>query len=128
MLNKNWNRLTAFVLTMMVMFFSSGSAPTTPELSIPITSNPTHSVIQSDELLPSLEDFIAAISDQDTTGIRGIYVQDVMALRVAQQPLNDLGYVSNVEGVTTLFRQALLVNTIGLLAHNYAAGRYFSRT
>lgn len=49
-----------------------------------------------------------------------------MALRVVQQPLNDPGYVSGTEGVTTLFRQALLVNTIGLLAHNYAAGKYFS--
>jgi hypothetical protein len=54
-----------------------------------------------------------------------VYVPGLFALPVVQQPANDPGYVSTVAEVLTDFKDVKSAGNIGLLAHNYLAGRYF---
>jgi hypothetical protein len=59
--------------------------------------------------------------------LRGVYVPDVLALPVTQQPSANAGYVSSKEGEMTQFGMAAQYGNIGLLAHNHLSGRLFSR-
>lgn len=74
----------------------------------------------------SLADFTSAVSSS-SSAIKGLYVNNLMALRVVQQPDGDDGYVSAIAGVATQFRSASQNGNIGMLAHNFAAGSYFSQ-
>jgi hypothetical protein len=73
----------------------------------------------------SLEDFKRGVSGGNAGDIRGLYVQDVLALRVVKQPDGKPEYVSSVEGIVTQFGMAAGKGVTGLLAHNYASGRHF---
>jgi hypothetical protein len=99
--------------------------------NIPVTSdsNPADSENGSTATKSSivaLSDFTATIKDGKSI-IRGVYVPEVMAFRVIQQPKSQNGYVSAIKGVVTQFGMASDYGTIGLLAHNYAAGSDFSK-
>jgi len=54
-----------------------------------------------------------------------LYLDEEVALSIADQPNNNIGYVSNIPGVITRFRQAEKQGSIGLIAHNYLAGEKF---
>ncbi|MHC1783354.1 MAG: hypothetical protein AB9891_11485 [Anaerolineaceae bacterium] len=73
----------------------------------------------------SLEDFNRILGDGDAQTIRGVYVQDIMALRVVQQPANEPEFVSTIQGTVTHFGMASSNGITGLLAHNFAAGELF---
>jgi len=75
--------------------------------------------------LVSIDQFIANISDGQGESVRGVYTDSVFALNVIQQPSNDAGYVSPANETVTQFSLAKKYDTIGLLAHNTAAGQYF---
>jgi hypothetical protein len=55
-----------------------------------------------------------------------VYVPNVLALPVVQQPAGDAGYVSNQDDEATQFAMASQYGNIGLLAHNYLSGKLFS--
>jgi hypothetical protein len=76
--------------------------------------------------LPALEAFIETVKDGDAAALRGVYVPNVMAFAVEQQPTGYPGYVSNADGVVTQFSIASEVGNVGLLAHNTHAGASFS--
>jgi hypothetical protein len=76
--------------------------------------------------LPSLSTFIETIKDGNAGTLRGIYISNVMALAIVQQPAGNPGYVSTAEAVATQFSIAAEVGNIGLLAHNTRAGSFFS--
>ena len=73
----------------------------------------------------TISQFVNTVSDGQSESIKGVYVTDVFALKVIQQPSNNAGYVSTDEDVATQFNMAKKYDTIGLLAHNNAAGQYF---
>lgn len=77
--------------------------------------------------LPTLDSFIETVKDGSISTLRGVYVQGVMAYPVLQQPANNAGYVSSLNGRLTQFKLASTYGTIGLLAHNYLAGASFSQ-
>lgn len=77
--------------------------------------------------LPSLSNFIESVKDGSVNTLRGIYVANVMAFPVVQQPSGNPGYVSSTGSVTTQFKMASELGNIGLLAHNYLAGAVFSQ-
>lgn len=77
--------------------------------------------------LPSFADFSQSVQNGDATALRGVYVPNVMALPIVQQPSNNAGYVSNKDGEATQFRMASQFGNIGLLAHNHLAGKSFSQ-
>lgn len=57
----------------------------------------------------------------------GLFVPDVMAFPVVQQPKNNPAYVAPADGVLTHFGLAAGYGSTGLLAHNTAAGAQFSK-
>jgi hypothetical protein len=76
--------------------------------------------------LPNLNSFIETVTDGNASALRGVYVSNVMALSIVQQPTGYPGYVSTEESVVTQFGIATEVGNIGLLAHNTHAGSFFS--
>jgi hypothetical protein len=77
--------------------------------------------------LPTLDRFIESVKDGSVSALRGVYVQGVMAYPIIQQPANNAGYVSSLNGRLTQFKMASTYGTVGLLAHNYLAGASFSQ-
>jgi hypothetical protein len=76
--------------------------------------------------LPELNTFIETVTDGNASVLRGVYVPNVMALSIVQQPVGYPGYVSTEESVATQFSIATEVGNVGLLAHNTHAGSFFS--
>jgi len=75
--------------------------------------------------LPNLNTFINTVKDGNASTLRGVYVPNVMALAVEQQPAGYPGYVSTADSIVTQFSIAAEVGNIGLLAHNTHAGVFF---
>lgn len=73
----------------------------------------------------SLEDFAASMNKGDSSKLVGVFVNNVMAVKVVQQSSDS--YVSTASGTVTQFGQANQYGSIGLLAHNYLSGGNFSR-
>ena len=77
--------------------------------------------------VPTFTDFSKTVQNGDKNVLRGVYVANVLALPVVQQPSGNAGYVSNTDGETTQFRMATQFGNVGLLAHNHLSGRDFSQ-
>jgi len=77
--------------------------------------------------LPSFAEFSKSVQNGDANTLRGVYVSNVMALPIVQQPYGSAGYVSNNDGEVTQFRMASQYGNIGLLAHNHLSGEEFSQ-
>ena len=96
---------------------------------IPVSGYPMNyflASVKDQSTISSLNDFVETIKDGNRNEIRGIYAQDIFALKVVQQPNNNPNFVSTNEGETTQFSLAQKYNTLGFLAHNFASGRFFS--
>lgn len=81
---------------------------------------------EASSIVPGLEAFVETVKDGNASALRGIYVPNVMAFGIEQQPAGYPGYVSNADGVVTQFSIASEVGNVGLLAHNTHAGASFS--
>ena len=81
----------------------------------------------SDPNLPTFTDFSKTVQNGKAMDLRGVYVSDVLALPVVQQPSNNAGYVSSTDGEATQFRMASQYGNIGLLAHNHLSGKLFAQ-
>jgi len=77
--------------------------------------------------LPDFTDFSQTVQNGKADVLRGVYVSNVLALPVVQQPSGNAGYVSNNNGEVTQFAMASQFGNVGLLAHNYLAGESFSQ-
>jgi hypothetical protein len=73
-----------------------------------------------------LDAFVALLKNGQAGQVVGVYVPDVLALRVAQQPADNLAYVKATLGYATQFKLAAQNGAIGLLAHNDLSGALFS--
>ncbi len=76
--------------------------------------------------LPDLASFSKSVSNGQTGVLRGVYVQDVLAYPIVQQPSYNASFVSNTDGVVTEFTPATQTGNVGLLAHNTLAGKAFA--
>ena len=76
--------------------------------------------------LPDFANFVQAVQNGHQNVLRGVYVPNVLALPVIQQPVGNPGYVSQKDDEVTQFSMASEVGNIGLLAHNQLAGKSFS--
>ena len=70
-----------------------------------------------------LEVFAASVTDGSASVLRGVYVPDVLALRVVQQTASY--QVNLTEGVATQFGMASGYGVTGLLADNIASGTLY---
>ncbi len=78
------------------------------------------------DTFPSLTAFIETVKDGNASVLRGVYVQNVMAFPIVQQPARDDIFVSADPSVVTQFNLVKRTGNVGLLAHNYLAGKSFS--
>jgi hypothetical protein len=76
---------------------------------------------------PNLSTFITNVKNGNADTLRGVYVPNVMAFAIEQQPSGYAGYVSTEDSVVTQFSIATQMGNVGLLAHNTHAGAYFSK-
>ncbi|HKG54524.1 MAG TPA: hypothetical protein VKB04_09710 [Anaerolineales bacterium] len=77
--------------------------------------------------LPTFSDFSKTVQNGDVSVLRGVYVPDVLALPIVQQPAGNAGYVSTEDGKLTQFGMASQFGNVGLLAHNHLSGKSFSQ-
>lgn len=77
--------------------------------------------------LPNFFEFSRTVQNGEAGILRGVYVPDVLALPIVQQPAGNAGYVSAEDGTITQFAMAAQFGNIGLLAHNHLSGKFFSQ-
>jgi hypothetical protein len=75
--------------------------------------------------LPDPQSFIASLYNGQSDVIRGVFIEDILALPVVQQPENNINYVSDRLGGLTQFQMAAEFGVTGLLAHNNLSGKDF---
>ena len=111
------NQVTRFVLSLSLLLFTMTS----------LLLNPVPALAMSNyAVLPTFTNFSKAVENGQANVLRGVYVSNVLALPIVQQPLQNAGYVSSEDGVATQFRMASQFGNLGLLAHNHLAGKSFS--
>jgi hypothetical protein len=76
--------------------------------------------------LPELSTFLQTVSNGEANQLRGVFVPGIMAVQVVEQGENGAGYISREEETLTRFGMADAFGTVGLLAHNHLAGKYFA--
>jgi hypothetical protein len=77
--------------------------------------------------LPTFSDFAKSVQDGQKGVLRGVYVENVLAFPIVQQPTDSDGYVSSHDGEITQFNIVAKYGNVGLLAHNHLAGKVFSQ-
>ena len=86
----------------------------------------TTPIVKAGNILPDFTDFAQPVENGDVNILSGVYVPNILALSVIQQPSGNAGYVSNKDDEATQFGMASKFGSVGLLAHNYLSGRFFS--
>jgi hypothetical protein len=87
---------------------------------------PTHAqAYGADSYLSKLETFIKSVRGKEAGTLRGVYIPNVLAYPIVQQPEGDSGFVSEQSATVTQFAMAKRTGNIGLLAHNTLAGKSF---
>jgi hypothetical protein len=81
--------------------------------------------ITFEKFTSQLRSFISQVNTGQEDLITGIFVSDVLAVNVVQQPTSNPGYISTADSTVTEFSMARDYGTIGMLAHNYLAGDLF---
>jgi hypothetical protein len=92
-----------------------------------LNPDPTQAIGNPDRTLPSFDDFSRSVQNRQPGVLRGVYVPEVLALPVVQQPQDRPYHVSSRNGEVTQFALASQYGNIGLLAHNTLSGRFFSK-
>jgi hypothetical protein len=104
-------KLNLLVFAFTAFFLTPGLAPT---------------VGYSKSVTPNFPTLYNPIQNGEADVLRGVYVPNVMALPVVQQPSDHPYYVSNHDGEATQFSIASQYGNIGLLAHSHLSGKSFS--
>ncbi|MBV6450501.1 MAG: hypothetical protein MHPDNHAH_01225 [Anaerolineales bacterium] len=76
-------------------------------------------------VFPTFSEFSTSVQDGRADLVRGVYVSNVLALPIVQQPYGHGSFLSEEPEAITQFRMASRYGTTGLLAHNYLAGASF---
>jgi len=113
--------LKAFLISLLTLAVFFPAVPAHAENPVPAAAPLTIS-----SSLPAFSDFVAAVTDGSAGVVRGVYVPNLFAYKVVQQPSGKDAYVSGTKNVVTQFRMAAQYDVVGLLAHNYLAGASFS--
>jgi hypothetical protein len=97
--------------------------------AIPVTAGNAAAVdgvqVASSSIPAELLNFAQALSNGEKDQIAGIFAENTLADKVVQQPAGQPGFVSAADGVVTQFGMASQYGSIGMLAHNFAAGDKF---
>lgn len=83
--------------------------------------------LENSETLPDFSEFSKSVQNNQAGVLRGVYISNVLAFPIVQQPSGNAGYVSFKDGEITQFGMASQYGNVGLLAHNNLSGRLFSK-
>jgi hypothetical protein len=97
----------------------------TRKLFLPIVTQQTSNALPQTEETFSEATFVDSVVNGEADTLRGVYVPDVLALPVEQQPKNDSNYIRMEPDLATQYRPAARFGVTGLLAHNTLAGQLF---
>jgi hypothetical protein len=75
--------------------------------------------------LPTFAEFYKSVQNGDAKALRGVYVADMFALPIVQQPASNPAFVSPNESEITQFGMPSQYGNVGLLAHNHLSGKLF---
>lgn len=124
-----------FLLFCIVIFYPKSLRPQAavteilPSTSVLRTENSY--LIQAPSVLiqpvfPGLGEFAITVINGDPDTVVGVFVEDLFAFPVIQQPKDQPAYVSSKENLVTQFFMPNQYGVIGLLAHNYLSGDLFN--
>ena len=65
--------------------------------------------------------------DEQDSALRELDIENLISFQVVQQPAGNSNFITPLPNYVTEYQEASRYGTIGLLAHNYLAGRYFSQ-
>jgi hypothetical protein len=91
----------------------------------PPTQEPLPTSTPEPDIDEALVEFLFQVVNGHPGLLTGVYVENVLALPVVQQPERNYMYVSEELGVITQFQSATRRGVTGLLAHNYLSGDLF---
>jgi hypothetical protein len=111
------NKITRFILNFSLLLFALTFLLLNPVSALAMENRAT---------LPTFAQFSKSVQNGQKDILRGVYIDNVMALPVIQQPAGNASYVSGNAGEVTQFRMASQFGNIGLLAHNQLSGKSFS--
>lgn len=92
----------------------------------PIDSAQAFDGVSNTEALPLLSIFVSQLKNGQADQVRGVYVPEILAASVVQQPEGHNEFVSTRQNTVTQFGLASQFGSTGLLAHNDLAGASFS--
>lgn len=113
------NRRTQFILNAGILFLLLASVFVQPVTVFALGST------DGEAALPNFSEFLSKVQTGRADHATGVYVRDQFALPIVQQPYGSPGFVSGEKDTLTQFRMANQYGNVGLLAHNYLAGRAF---
>lgn len=106
-------------------FVETSVVATFPVSVSPVATQEIPTATALSTTLPPLDEFIHQVADGRVGDVCGLYIQGITALKIVQQPAGNLGYIDQNEGTATQFQSANAFGAVGLLAHNFLAGRDF---
>ena len=77
--------------------------------------------------LTTLASVIDSDKNEQPEVLRELHIDDRITLPIVQQPRGNSAFVSPLEDYLTEYQTASKFGAVGLLAHNYLAGRYFAQ-
>lgn len=113
---KNLITRTFFNAGILLVILASTLAPPALALAMGDAGSPD---------LPAFSEFSNSVQDGRADLARGVYVPNLFALPIVQQPYGYGSFLSDEPDQVTQFRMASQYGTTGLLAHNYLAGASF---
>lgn len=103
---------------------TASPAPTPTHSPAEITA--TAETLRHEENMRIFDQFISDLKTGESDRIVGVWIENVLGIRVVYQPTGNPGFVSSVDEMATYFMMVWQKSgNHGLLAHNYLAGRYF---
>src|SRR5262245_44878813 len=107
------HRKTHILFNLGILFLLVGSLLTQPISAYALGG------VEGTNTLPNFSDFSNSVQNGRADHVSGVYVPNVFALPVAQQPYGSPGFVSSENDLVTQFRMANTYGNVGLLAHNH---------
>lgn len=103
------------------------TTPTQPPTEVPTpTLEPTPEPTPTATIDRVFDTFVRSVMNGRSDLIVGVYVENILALPVIQQPSSSSAWVSPNDFEATQFVMAFVIaGNVGLLAHNFLAGRFF---
>jgi hypothetical protein len=117
--------LSIKLLMLVSLNWSLAFTPTKLPVALPITGGVSRVTERSVMVIPPLDDFIETIKNGQPKQIVGVYVSEVLALKVSQQTADNPAYITRTKGYVTQYGTAAEFGTTALLAHNDRSGALF---